>query len=93
MQENFGDQIALFIRDENTGQYSATSNVTERFFERRFPETQLANAFEKSLKLGTVISLDLIDHAGQGGGLSAPEHAPDDAIVCGHAVRRVLRPA
>ena len=53
-----------FTRDENTRQYSATSNVTERFFERRLPETQLANAFEKSLKLGTCISLDLIDHAG-----------------------------
>jgi hypothetical protein len=33
------------------------------------------------VKLWTVISLDLIDHAGQGGGLSAPEHALDDAIV------------
>ena len=36
---------------------------------------------EKNVKLWTVISLDLIDHAGQGGGLSAPEHALDDAIV------------
>ena len=75
---------------------SSTFGDIERdrtFFERRFPETQLANGFEKSLKLGTVISLDLIDHAGTAAASPAPEHALDDAIVRGHAVRRVLRPA